>query len=87
MAATITVASLSHDLPSIFLRPNASGSWEPRSTHRLMDSRTESLLDFSVLAETPPLFKISVTRGDKFDASVRQKNDGSEAVSRACNSG
>lgn len=81
IADTITAASRSHDLLSLFFLPNASGICEPRSTHRLIESLTTSLFALNVRADTPPLLRISVTLGLNAEASDRQKNDGKLLVS------
>jgi len=50
-------------------------------------SLTLSLLLLSVLAETPPRFMSSWTRGDRLEASDRQKKLGRDDVSRLCSTG
>ena len=91
-AATMTVASLSHDLrcraaSSLPPRPNASGICDPRSTHARTASRTPSRAERSARAGAPPRARISETRGARADARLRQKKDGSEAVSSEESSG
>jgi hypothetical protein len=74
MLPTMTAASLSQP-PTVplGLASDALGSWLPLFTHSLTASLTLSLLLLNVLDETPPLYMISCTLGDMFEASDRQK--------------
>jgi hypothetical protein len=88
---TMTATSLSQVFssasPFVFELAVPAGGWLPLTTHSLIASRTLFLLLRSVLALTPPLLTISMTFVLRLPASVRQKYEANDPVSRLERSG